>query len=174
MPIEFTIRPASLQDADAISAMMRRSYGDLLKPDYHPRILAKALPRIAQARPELLGCGTYFVAEGSDGRILGAGGWTDMSPTRGLSCAGEGHMRHVAVDPSALRRGIGGAIARHALVSAQTQGMRGLRCMSTLTAVPFYAALGFEPRGEIELTLEPGLFFPAVDMMLCFAPVTAE
>ena len=74
MPFDYTIRPARPEDASAISAMMTRSYGELLKPDYNPRILAKALPRIGQARPELLGCGTYYVAESNASDIIGAGG----------------------------------------------------------------------------------------------------
>lgn len=166
MPFDYTIRPARPDDASGISAMMTRSYGELLKPDYNPRILAKALPRIGQARPELLGCGTYFVAETSGGHITGAGGWTDISPARGLGNQGEGHMRHVAVDPSFLRLGIGRALAKAAFDSARDSGVHALRCMSTLTAEAFYAALGFQRIQEIELTLEPGLFFPAIEMRL--------
>ncbi|CUI77583.1 GNAT family N-acetyltransferase [Cognatishimia activa] len=164
MPFEYEIRPAITDDADAISAMITRSYSELLKPDYNPRILAKALPRIGKARPELLITGTYFVAESENGDILGAGGWTDISPTRGLGIAGEGHMRHVAVDPSHLRRGIAGALAAAAFASARDSGVTCLRCMSTLTAEPFYERMGFETVQPIELTLEPGLFFPAIEM----------
>ena len=164
MPFDYSIRPAIASDADAISAMMLRSYGELLKPDYNPRILAKALPKLGKARPELLDCGTYFVAEGSNGAIYGAGGWTDISPTRGISNPGEGHIRHVAVDPAYLRLGIGGAIAKAAFTSAREGGVSALRCMSTLTAESFYARLGFARIQPIELTLEPGLFFPAIEM----------
>ena len=162
---KFIIRQATPRDDSAVSDMMRVSYGTLLAGDYNARILAKALPKIAKARPELLASGTYYVAEESGtGRIIGAGGWTDVSPTRGLAAMGEGHMRHVAVDPRYLRRGVGGAIAKAAFSSAQQFRVDALRCMSTLTAEPFYAALGFERVGDIELTLEPGLFFPAVEM----------
>lgn len=166
MSFDYHIRPAIESDADAISAMMLRSYGELLRPDYNPRILAKALPRIGKARPELLTYGTYYVAESDAGDIIGAGGWTDVSPTRGLATAGEGHMRHVAVDPCYLRRGIAASLARAAFHSASASGVHSLRCMSTLTAEPFYQSLGFESLQPIELTLEPGLFFPAVEMRL--------
>ncbi len=166
MNFEYNIRPAIADDADAISAMMLRSYGELLRPDYNPRILAKALPRIGKARPELLGSGTYFVAENHTGEIVGAGGWTELSPTRGLANLGEGHMRHVAVDPQYLRRGIGRGLARVGFDSARASGLRGLRCMSTLTAEAFYGQLGFTTVQPIELTLEPGLFFPAIEMRM--------
>ncbi|GAA6208006.1 hypothetical protein NBRC116601_12990 [Cognatishimia sp. WU-CL00825] len=165
MNSQITIRPALPADADSISAMMQLSYGQLLAPDYNPRILAKALPRISTARPELLTSGTYFLAQETDtGRVVGAGGWTDVSPTRGLAARGEGHMRHVAVAPSALRLGIGRALAKASFQSARAQGVRALRCMSTLTAQSFYQAMGFSYVQEIELALEPGLFFPAVEM----------
>lgn len=165
MTIPFDIRPARASDAEAISAMMHASYGQLLKPHYNPRILSKALPRISTARPELLASGTYYAAVCNlTGQVLGAGGWTDISPTRGLGAAGEGHMRHVAVHPEALRFGIGRALAEASLASARELGVHCLRCMSTLTAEPFYRAMGFERVQEIELTLEPGLFFPAVEM----------
>ncbi|UZD92530.1 GNAT family N-acetyltransferase [Cognatishimia activa] len=167
MPFDYSIRPAIASDAESISAMMTRSYGELLRPDYNPRILAKALPRIGQARPELLGCGTYFVAETKTGEIAGAGGWTDFSPTRGLGNQGEGHMRHVAVDPAHLRRGVGRALAQAAFDNARESGVTALRCMSTLTAEVFYRQLGFTRIQPIELTLEPGLFFPAIEMKLC-------
>ncbi|SHG44486.1 GNAT family N-acetyltransferase [Cognatishimia maritima] len=166
MSFEYSIRPARTADANAITAMMTRSYGELLRADYHPRILEKALPKIGQARPELLGCGTYYVAESAKGRIVGAGGWTDLSPTRGLGHHGEGHMRHVAVDPSYLRRGVGGAIARAAIRSALEQGVHSLRCMSTLTAEVFYRRLGFQSLHAVELALEPGLYFPAIEMRM--------
>lgn len=164
MPFDHIIRPALASDRDAISAMMQRSYAELLRPDYNPRILAKALPRISQARPELLGVGTYFVAERPSGQIVGAGGWTDISPIRGLGCLGEGHMRHVAVDPAHLRKGIGAALAEATFASARDSGVQVLRCMSTLTAEVFYKRMGFASLQAIELTLEPGLFFPAIEM----------
>ncbi|MGH1465893.1 MAG: GNAT family N-acetyltransferase [Cognatishimia sp.] len=167
MSSSFEIRPAISDDALQISAMMMQSYGQLLADDYNPRILAKALPRISTARPELLSCGTYFVAtDRRTGQVIGAGGWTDVSPTRGLAARGEGHMRHVAVDPSALRLGVGRALADVSFQTAKGQGMCGLRCMSTLTAQPFYEAMGFSYVQDIELTLEPGLFFPAVEMRM--------
>jgi len=166
MSIDFHIRPAIADDAEAISALMFRSYGELLRPAYNPRILAKALPRISKANPTLLGCGTYYVAQADCGALIGAGGWTDVSPTRGLANSGVGHMRHVAVDPTYLRLGVGRSIARAAFHSASASGVYALRCMSTLTAEAFYQSLGFTSLQPIELTLEPGLFFPAIEMRM--------
>ena len=78
-------------------------------------------------------------------------------------------MRHLAVHPDHLRLGVGRALAEASFASAREMGMQGLRCLSTLTAVRFYQACGFAPLQEIELTLEPGLYFPAVEMRKVFA-----
>jgi hypothetical protein len=48
---------------------------------------------------------------------------------------------------------------------AQGAGMQWLNCLSTRTAVPFYAALGFRPLHEAEVTLAPGIVFPVLRMM---------
>lgn len=182
MSQDFHIRIARPEDAPAVSSVISASYSALLTADYHPKILAKALPRITVARPELLASGTYFVAEATGataatgalgGGLIGAGGWTDVSPTRGLAAPGEGHMRHLAVHPDHLRLGVGKALAEASFASARDMGVRGLRCLSTITAAPFYAACGFAALQEIELTLEPGLYFPAIEMRKVFADIAA-
>jgi len=112
---------------------------------------------ISKANPALLRTGTYYVAE-TDGALLAAGGWTPMS------IPGHASIRHVVTDDRHLRRGIGRALLDHALGTAQLAGIRHLECKSTFTAVPFYRALGFTELGAIEVTLAPGITFPAVLM----------
>jgi hypothetical protein len=48
---------------------------------------------------------------------------------------------------------------------ARDAGMRRLECLSTLTAVPFYAAMSFATRGPVTVPLAPGIDFPAVAMV---------
>lgn len=48
--------------------------------------------------------------------------------------------------------------------AAEAEGAIRFECLSTLTAVPFYAALGFVALGPVDLTLAPGMVFPAVRM----------
>lgn len=161
----FQIRPATPDDRLQVTQLFRRSYPRLLPRDYAPRLLRDALPVITTAQPALLACGTYFVAVCCpSGAVVGAGGWTDISPTRGVSGTGQGHMRHVATDPDWLRRGVARALLRHSCASAWAQGITRMTCMSTLTARRFYAAMGFHEQGEVELTLAPGVHFPAVQM----------
>ena len=51
------------------------------------------------------------------------------------------------------------------LAEAQADGVAILECLSTRTAVPFYAACGFETVGPVEVTLAPGIAFPVVRML---------
>ena len=50
------------------------------------------------------------------------------------------------------------------MAEARRAGARLLDCQSTLTAVPFYASLGFREVGPVLVTLRPGIEFPAMRM----------
>ncbi|MEL7154607.1 MAG: GNAT family N-acetyltransferase, partial [Pseudomonadota bacterium] len=69
------VRPSTKADMAAVDVLLARTYPKLLKADYPPSVLVTALPIISRARPELLVCGTYYVAD-EDGEVIGAGGWT--------------------------------------------------------------------------------------------------
>jgi N-acetylglutamate synthase-like GNAT family acetyltransferase len=192
MDQSLTLRRARLSDLAAVDRLLQRSYPRLLAADYPPLTRVLALPIIARARPELLASGRYFVVEAEDGRILGAGGWSlgkpqprpaagVVMPSRAVAerdeaepgwaaQVGMGHVRHVATDPDWLRGGVGRAIMGEVIVEALRAGVHWLDCLSTRTAVPFYAALGFRALHEVEVPLAPGIQFPAVRMMRQIAP----
>jgi GNAT superfamily N-acetyltransferase len=159
-----TVRPATPADIGPLDAMFARSYGPLLRADYPPSLLVVALPRIARAQPALLASGHYFVAE-LDGELVGAGGWSLGTPGGpGEGGPGLGHVRHVATRASVARRGVGRAILERVFDDARSAGVSRLACLSTLTAVPFYEALGFQAGRRRDLAFVPGLPFPAVEM----------
>ncbi|MGR3540600.1 MAG: GNAT family N-acetyltransferase [Hasllibacter sp.] len=162
-----TLRPALLSDLPAVDRLLARSYPALLKADYPPSVLVTAVPRIARARPDLLASGTYLIAE-EGGRAVAAGGWSRASPVPGGGARRLAHVRHVATDPAHLRRGLARAILTRCMDEARRAGMRGMACLSTRTAVPFYAALGFAPIEEIEVPLADCIVFPAVRMTMAF------
>lgn len=153
------IRPSTKADLADVDALLARTYPKLLKADYPPSVLVTALPVISRARPELIACGTYYVAE-EDGRILGAGGWTPDRKDPHL-----GHVRHVVTDDRALRRGIGRALIEHSLAEARTAGIMRMECWATRTAERFYQALGFETLGPIDVPMDRGIIFPSIRMM---------
>ena len=158
------IRPSAQSDLASVDALLARSYPALLKGDYAPSVLVAALPMISRARPELVTSGSYYVAE-RGGAVLGAGGWTRHAPTGGVTPR-LGHVRHVVTDHRAVRQGIGRVLMTHVLGCARDAGMARLECWSTLTAVPFYASLGFEVAAEISVPIGPArLPFPSVQMV---------
>lgn len=161
----YRVRLSTPADHAAVDQLLARSYPQLLKKDYLPSVRVTAIPIISRANPTLLKSGSYYVVE-QDGRILGAGGWTHAAPTRSRGRAGEGHVRHVATDPAVVRQGVGRALMEAVLNHAREQGVVRLNCLSTLTAVPFYSALGFVERRRLDVPLAPGIEFPAVEMDL--------
>lgn len=164
MVSEITIRQTSVRDLPRIDALLSESYPVLLKPDYPPSVLVTCLPLISRAQPALLRSGTYYVAEDGEGRAMAAGGWTYSAPQGGVGPRDLGHIRHVVTHPEAVRRGLAGAIIERCFREARAAGLTWMMAQSTRTAVPFYKAMGFEERAEIEVMLRPGIGFPAVEM----------
>lgn len=162
-PRMISVRPATPLDIAAVDAMLARSYGPLLRADYPPSALVVALPRMARAQPQLLASGHYFLAE-EEGAILGAGGWSWAAPGDGRRVPRLGHVRHVATDSRAVRRGVGRAVMEAVLDDARESGMERLSCLSTLTAVPFYRAMGFTEVWPVTLSFGAPIAFPAVEM----------
>ncbi|NVB42658.1 GNAT family N-acetyltransferase [Pseudenhygromyxa sp. WMMC2535] len=168
------IRPAQPEDAEAVNRLLERSYGQLLAGFYEPRLLERALPAMVRANPSLLACGTWYLAEdAADGRLLGCGGFTSEAPGGGSSSGRHGHVRHVASDPDALRRGVARAVLERSLAEARARGLSTLEAASTLAAERFHAAMGFvaQRRFDVEIPWRgaPGgepeiLRFPAVLM----------
>ena len=164
-----TLRLARPDDVMAVDDLLARSYPRLLKADYPPSVMVGLVPLIARARPELLVSGRYFVVEDAGGRVLGAGGYSLSAPTARGAGAGKvlnalGHIRHVATDPDATRQGIGRRLMAAVFAAAGAEGVRHFDCLSTRTAVPFYAAMGFTVVGPVEVPITQGMAFPAVRM----------
>ncbi|MEM9583805.1 MAG: GNAT family N-acetyltransferase [Pseudomonadota bacterium] len=157
------IRPTTQRDIAAVDALLAASYPALLKRDYPPSILVTALPLISRAQPKLVTCGTYFGVFDA-GEIVAAGGWTRAAPGGARSDARLGHVRHLVTDHRLTRQGYGSALMRHILADAQSAGIGFMACQSTLTAAPFYRAMGFDGEREISVPLRAGIEFPAISM----------
>lgn len=158
--IAFSVRVARPSDLAALDALFALSYPKLLRPDYPPSVLVTAVPRLARAQPRLLACGTYFVAEDAGGALVGAGGYTR---SRG-GPPGRADVRHVVTHADAVRQGVGRAILTRAMAEAAAAGCSWMHCLSSLTAVPFYTALGFVAARKTTVPLGPGIDFPAIEM----------
>jgi GNAT superfamily N-acetyltransferase len=158
------IRTASPVDANAVSILLDISYSHLLAGSYDGNLLELALPYMIKANPALLASGTYYVAEGEPGTLVGCGGWTPAKPGSGEIVEGEAHIRHFAVHPDWIKRGIGTALLTRCITDASLVGIHKLHCFSTLNAEPFYRASGFRTVGLIDVPMGPTIAFPAVLM----------
>jgi N-acetylglutamate synthase-like GNAT family acetyltransferase len=161
----YTIRAATPADADAVTALLAASYGPAFFAGWHePDLLARALPLMARANPDLLAAGTYHVAALADGSLVGCGGWTAGEPGTGRIVPGLAHIRHFATHPDWARRGIAGALLAHSLREADAQGATHMECLSTLPAERFYRAHGFERIRPLEVPLTKDTRLPGILM----------
>ena len=165
---EITIHVATLDDAAAVSALFARSYSTFLANDYAPEILARAMPFLTFAKPDLLNSGTYYIAKSEAGDIVGAGGWTAVRPgsTDGDVQSGLAHVRHFAVDPAHARKGIASMLFDRCVKDAQAvENVTRFECYSTLTARRFYESCGFRVIGDFAAPFAPDFSFPSLHMV---------
>ena len=151
-------------DAARLDALLAASYSTLMTPAYGGTLSKAALQLMSRSNPVLLASGTYYVAEISDGSLVGSGGWTRERPGDGKVEAGVGHVRHFATHPDWIGRGIGRAIYRLCETNARKAGLTSLECFSSLNAEVFYASLGFQRVAEIDVELIPGVSIRGVFM----------
>ncbi len=149
------LRVARPQDAEAVGELLGASYPRLMRSAYDEDELRPALRLMTRPNPLLLGCGTFYVAELANEILVGCGGWTAERPGTRIVEPGLGHIRHFAVHPDWLRRGIGRAIYRLCESSASAAGVTALECYSSLNAERFYEALGFVRIQEMAIELRP-------------------
>jgi putative acetyltransferase len=76
----------------------------------------------------------------------------------------EAELRACYVLPSAARRGVGSAIVSELERIARTHGLTHLHLEASLTAEPFYAALGYQVTERGETTLRSGRRMASVTM----------
>jgi hypothetical protein len=123
---------------------------------------------MTRANSALLTSGTYCVAErqpsNSNSNSIGCGGWTTVCPGSEEIIEGEAHIRHFAIHPEWVRRGIGTSLLTRCFSDARRLGIRKLHCFSTLNAELFYRASGFDTVGPIDVPMGPSLTFPGVLM----------
>jgi len=88
---------------------------------------------------------------------LGVVGFGQLDPARCL-------VQAVYVRPDRLRAGVGTALLQGLEQRARASGCRRLWLMSTLNAVPFYQAAGFERLRDAMHELPEGTRLPCVEM----------
>jgi len=136
-----------------------------MRSAYDSRLLKQVLPQMTVAQPKLLESGSYYVAESSDGAIIGCGGWTKERPGTSEIRAKVGHIRHFGVHPDWTRCGVGKALYARCEIDARDAGITKFECYSSLNGEAFYSALGFRRVAQIEVDMFEGVRFPSVHMI---------
>ena len=160
-----SIRRATIDDRAGVTQVLKASYPVLMKQAYDKEVLARALPVMTVSQPALLNSGTYYVAETSDGTIVGCGGWSKERPGSNEVRPRLGHVRHFGVHPNWTRQGIGLSIYHSCVEDAKAAGINRLECYSSLNGEPFYQALGFKSLETIDLPMSEGVHLPSIRMV---------
>ena len=136
------IRPVTAADLDPVARLQAeaiRAHGVAV----YGREAAAAWARLGvQFRRQLLGPGAFFVAETRAGEavaLVGVGGWSPDGLEPDLAW-----LRYLFVAPSLGRRGLGRRLVETAERSARAAGRTRIQVWSSLNAVGFYQANGYQ------------------------------
>jgi GNAT superfamily N-acetyltransferase len=168
-----TLRIATLDDAEAVEALMKASVAVLFARYYDAEQTASGVRYVAEADPLLLGDGTYFVLE-AGGEMVACGGWSrrDRIHTGSGDHEDDARLLDPATEPARVRamfvradwtrRGLGRRILEECEAAARREGFSELVLNATLPGLPLYTAFGFEPTGDLVVTMPDGV---AIDCM---------
>ena len=164
--LEFTIRRAQSSDVDDIAAAHLDSIRSI-GPQYYPADIVNDWGARVKGTLylEAMGRGEeFFIAVGaSDGR-------TEVLGFSSHGVDGDEHHAGVYVRGAATRGGIGSALLRTAEASAIAAGARSIHLDSSLAAVEFYKANGFDEVGRGEHRLWSGRSMACVFMRKALGP----
>lgn len=183
-PPGFTLRVAVPADAPSIEALIERSVHGLQAGDYTRAQRDAAIGRVFLVDHGLIADRSYFVVTAPDGRLAGAGGWSNRVALHGghvLGDTGEridpatdpARIRAYFIDPDFARQGIASAILSACEDAARAAGFTRAALGATLTGVPFYARRGYAAEAEEEAPLRNGRTLTIVHMTRSLSPPTA-
>ncbi len=169
------LRPATLDDADRIDALMKASIRDLFPSFYDAEQTASSVIYVGSVDRMLIEDGTYFVIE-AGGEPVACGGWSprDELYTGSGDAAGDARLLDPRTEPARVRamfvrgdwtrRGLGTRILEACEAAARAEGFRTLALVATLPGEPLYARFGFQETGREEVTMPDGCRLACVAM----------
>lgn len=162
------LRLASLDDGEAIDALMKRSILDIFPSFYDERQTESSVRFIGEVDRMLIEDGTYFVIEeGAD--LIACGGWSrrDKLYTGSGASATDARLLDPATEPARVRamfvrgdrtrRGLGTRILDACRNAARREGFRTLALMATLPGLQLYERYGFRVTGLTQIPLPDGV-----------------
>ena len=153
-----SVRAMRSEDARRFLEIQRESVRGLAARDYPTAVIEAwaALP-ITDAVVE------QFLSN-RDGEIRLIAELDSQAVGIGALVPGNSELRACYVVPGAARRGVGAAVVAEIERIAREQKLDYLRLESSLTAEPFYAALGYRVEARGALMIAPGVPMAAITM----------
>jgi GNAT superfamily N-acetyltransferase len=146
----FEIRLARVDEAEALSALCRRSKAHW---GYDAEFMRLSEPSLTIA-PASIEKRRVVVAEPADRHLLGV---ASIEP---MQREGDFDLAHLFVEPEALGLGIGRALFEAAVVCAKAEGARRLVILSDPNAAAFYERMGAVLEGDAPSDAIPGRRLP--------------
>src|SRR5215475_14407143 len=162
--MEITLRLAATKDVPALRELIPMSVRRLCEGYYTATQIESALVHVFGVDTQLIGDGTYFIAETAE-QIVGAGGWSKRKTLYGgdqskgdtdplLDPAQDAaRIRAFYVHPDWARRGIGSRLMRACEDAARAAGFKRMELGATLPGEPLYAAMGFEVKERVDISM---------------------
>jgi GNAT superfamily N-acetyltransferase len=175
MSSPLNLRPATLDDRGAISALIIDSARHLSRDDYTEAQIDAAIQFVYGVDSDLIRDGTYFAVE-RDGALIGCGGWSkrrtlfggDQYASRDTGFldpkTDPAKIRAFFVHPDAARQGVGRAILDACEQAARAEGFKSLELMATLPGLKLYRACGFVGEARVTHTAPNGVSLSFVPM----------
>lgn len=149
-----TVRPARPDEAEALSALNKRSKAHW---GYDAAFMALSDTSLT-VTPALIATGRVLVAE----RGGALAGMASLDPLGN----GVFDLLHMFVEPDAIGTGAGRALFDAICAMARTLGGSRLSIMADPNAAGFYERLGAQPAGEAPSDAVPGRMLPMLDFDL--------
>ena len=168
LPPDAALRPATLDDADAIDRLMKTSTRGLFPTTYDKSQTEAAVRYIASVDRMLIEDGTYLVVEAA-GELVACGGWSrrDKLYTGSGEGAQDARLLDPATEPARIRamftrpdwtrRGLGRRIIEACEAAARAEGFSRLALMSTMPGLPLYEAYGFRVLERVDIRMPDGI-----------------
>lgn len=173
----FRIRKAVFEDIEAIEKLIAASVRGLSRADYDERQVELSIRTVFGVDTELIGDGTYFIAETEDGEMAGCGGWSRRRTLYGASIYAHSRdsellapatdaakIRAFFIHPDFARKGVGTLILETCEREAQAEGFKAAEMMATLPGVRLYAARGYTGDERVKVPIGEDLDITCVKM----------
>ena len=160
-------RLATFADMPQLLKLIDISVRRLSAGYYTPNQIESSLKNLFGVDSRLIIDGTYYVAE-INGVMVGCGGWSK----RNILFGGDQHkdmedplldpikdaarIRAFFVHPDYARQGIGRHIINVCEAEAQKNGFTRFELGATLSGVPLYTAMGYQPVKRVDAVLPDG------------------